>query len=173
MRFVKQRKQHDCSFIAILNILKWAGYKKTLKKDLPEIRERCELEGEHGAWPVNVLKELKRYDKIKVIHRKKYSCETVKTHLRNGGALVLFHHIIYIKEIAPKNHCSVWLGYDQTHIKEYLEDEDRDNDWSDLAVIAINMDTQSVSLKHYWYLNCLITQSAYDEYPVLFFVYKK
>lgn len=86
MRYVKQRDSYSCGPIALLNILKWSGLRKTYK-DLPILQKECKCN--NGTWPEDLQKAVKKYSNLKSFSRRKPSILKIDQHLKRHGAVIL------------------------------------------------------------------------------------
>lgn len=87
IRYIGQRDQYSCGPLAILNILKWAGYDIT-SKYLPNLRRYCKTD-ENGTDTKNISKVLERYSKLKVECVPFITIKNLHNHIENGGAAII------------------------------------------------------------------------------------
>ena len=94
MKFLNQRKgSYDCGPVAILNVLKWAGYNVSKKRHMDDIKDLCNhmARGGGGVYYKDLLNALSKFkDCIKFYMRHNITIYMIDKHLMNGG-IVLMH----------------------------------------------------------------------------------
>ncbi len=88
----------DCGPVAVLNVLKWFGWKVTYKKDIKRLMRECRYTNTDkfkGVQWKNVVRAVKKLGdgklRVKVINVD--HIDPLKEHLELGGAFILRHHI--------------------------------------------------------------------------------
>lgn len=90
MRWLKQRNEYSCGPIVMLNILKWAGYKVSYKKDYKYWKEKLKCDRTYGTNTFRYMEAVSKIPNIKM-----YTCRgnltfrQIKKALSNGALVLL------------------------------------------------------------------------------------
>jgi hypothetical protein len=88
-RWIKQRDQHSCVPIAILNILKWAGYPATYRKDCEYWRRKVKHTTDDGAHIRDYGLVLSMIPEIRAKKVSRPSVDEIDTVLSEGNVVLL------------------------------------------------------------------------------------
>jgi len=96
MRYVKQRDKYSCGPVAIMNVLKWAGYAFNYEDSLPVLQKLCKCISVTGTKHANFDRALRlvtsrfKVFKVRRVHRPKLW--QIEEHLREGGLVILNYY---------------------------------------------------------------------------------
>lgn len=92
MRYAANTTRSDCGPIAIINILKWAGFQVTTKRHLPYLNEMCRPEG-LGTSIRNLHKTLSHLKRRRFWFRYRPQAKigAIDATLKKGGAVLLYY----------------------------------------------------------------------------------
>lgn len=97
VRYVKQRDETSCGPVAIINVLKWMGYKVSYDF-IHTARYLCNWEdtwsADPGATDLDVERALKKLD-IKKKRRIKPTLKEIDKHIDSGGIILLGYYNVY------------------------------------------------------------------------------
>ena len=107
-RYARQYDDSSCGPIAILNVIKWAGYRCTIKNDLKHIKKLCGYyeNRPRGVCPDDldrVLRLCGRRFKFEVRRLTVCKVKDIIKHLRNEGAVVVDYGYKKLKEVYIHN----------------------------------------------------------------------
>ena len=102
MRYIKQQEKTTCGPIVILNALKWAGCKVTLKKDKPRIKKLTRwtpkryYDGFRGCTPYGIscaLRKIKELEIAHIVHGYKNDIlRKLDSHLKRGEIAIIRYY---------------------------------------------------------------------------------
>lgn len=104
-RYCAQRSRSDCGPIVLINALKWAGVRVTLRDHLPYFNQVCRPEGMGTSLArfKQVLGEVKP-GRFTSRYRDEPSLSETEAHLKSGGAVILFY------DVGPHFHFTLIIG---------------------------------------------------------------
>jgi hypothetical protein len=111
-RYVRQRDKNSCGPIAILNALKWAGVRVSIRRGYKLIRKDTKYCPHDGTPPYFMGRVLYKNRRLTVRRPRRFSIRAIEDHLQNGGAAVLLS-----TEYANNHwggHASVLLGISES-----------------------------------------------------------
>ena len=88
-RWIKQRDNHSCVPVAILNILKWAGFPVTYRSDFDYWREKVKHTAEDGVHIRNYGFLLSRIPEVKLKRKTHPSLTEIDSALSDGNIVLL------------------------------------------------------------------------------------
>lgn len=98
VRYIRQPDSYGCGPTAIINALKWAGFRATLKKHYRSLVVRCKAKDPDGhefsgTTPKNFQNALKYTGRnlLKIKHLTHPSLKEISQELNNGKAVVILH----------------------------------------------------------------------------------
>ena len=90
MRFIRQRDDHSCGPVAIINALKWAGVPVTYRTHFRRIKRLCRTTQDWGTRREDMSKALARYGlALRYEVRSLVTLQEMEKHLLSGSALIL------------------------------------------------------------------------------------
>jgi|15BtaG_2_1085339.scaffolds.fasta_scaffold46470_2 hypothetical protein len=92
MRYVKQRNNTSCGPIAVLNALKWAGFKFTMKNSYKRLAKKCKYNVSEGAWPIDVLNAISSYKRLTVTPDAPTKIQDLDDRIRAGSSCILTYY---------------------------------------------------------------------------------
>lgn len=103
IRYTRQRTMSDCGPVAVLNILKWAGFKVTYKKNIAKLKKACKYVYTHDVYTDdfigvkwwNLRRALTKVGRGRLKTRTYVvtDLEVLKKHIEKGGAFILRHAV--------------------------------------------------------------------------------
>lgn len=110
-RYIKQRDHHSCGPVALLNALKWAGYKVSYNKHFRSIYRSCKC-SDTGTFDCDFDSAIRRYRHLIVMPEdgpfEQPYIGLIDEHLDNGGAVVFSY--IYKSCRGMDSHLSLCIG---------------------------------------------------------------
>jgi hypothetical protein len=113
-RYIGQPTVYGCGPTAIINVLKWAGQRATIRSHYRYLARLCQTNEEDSHEPYGTLARnlhralnLVAKDRYTVSHKLFPKLGAIKKHLRSGGAIVLMHmtdrgrHFSLITRVGP------------------------------------------------------------------------
>lgn len=88
MRYIKQRDTYSCGSVAVINALKWAGYKITYNSHIKRIKKltRNNIDGVRNE---DMIKALRKYKGIKATFKRSISLKEANKQLEKGNSLII------------------------------------------------------------------------------------
>jgi len=120
-KYMTQKKDYDCSPIAITNSCVWAKNKNINEKFIYLFANvYCNTLKNKGTFDEDFEQTLKIASNFEVCpfevkKLRKVNVELITKHIKNGGAAILSHLEIWEKD--PEWHHSLWIGYSNGNYK--------------------------------------------------------
>jgi len=112
MRYVKQRDKSSCGPVAIMNVLKWAGYKFSYEKTIGLLRDACGWRPAFGTKQADFDRGLRGTVTRFGINVRRVYCPrigAVEDHLREGG-IVIVNYLWRNKKRGEHRHFMILSG---------------------------------------------------------------
>ena len=106
VKYSKQLNETDCGPMAVLNTLKWAGYKVSTKRGYKSIKRSCEWSPGTGTWVSDVVRTLRKYSKLKTRVLVRPSMKDLDSLLDKGYVFILR----YTHDDGSGGHFSLCIG---------------------------------------------------------------
>jgi len=114
MRYIKQKDTYSCGPVALINALKWAGFKYTYK-DLKRFQRLCKCTYPNGCSWNDFTSAIRSMSKLMTTTRKNWpGILDINNHLREGGIIVLSYRL----DPLDNSHYLLIVDYDPAK-KEY------------------------------------------------------
>ena len=113
VRYIKQRDHTSCGPVAVINILKWLGYKVSYDSFIHSARYLCGHEpGPEGGTNITGVEKALKHLGVKKRRVKNPSLDDIDRHIDSGGIVLLEYVAPYKNEFLNKGegHFSICIG---------------------------------------------------------------